>query len=306
MRIGVVSFWVILLTLCLSIYLRLFSLPASIDLYVFVFLMLLFGIPHGAADHIVYFNQTPQPTSALIWVYFFRFYLGIMLAYALAWWLFPLLCFVGFLIFSAYHFGQSQLYYLPIPENSWIKVLLYSFWGSLVLLSIIGFNASQTSQILSETPFQNGMQWVLTFFTSVFFVNLFLFLFCFVWVYIRYKISFKVIFQELCLLFLLLFLSWSTSILWSFSIYFALWHSLQTIEQEIKVFRLKFNKMYTWKNYLQDALPFTLISVFGIAIILSLVFFYKPSQSYVLFGFFVIISILTAPHAWLIGRIYEK
>jgi uncharacterized membrane protein YesL len=97
--------------------------------------------------------------------------------------------------------------------------------------------------------------------------------------------------------------------LWSFAIYFALWHSLQTIEQEIKVFDIHFKKhserKYSWKNYVKDAFPFSLISFLGIGMILIGLSFFEFDTSNLLFVFFVLISILTAPHALLIENIYE-
>jgi Brp/Blh family beta-carotene 15,15'-monooxygenase len=271
----------------------------------FIVLMLILGIPHGATDHLVFFSSH-KTTSYLDWIRFSGMYLGIMLIYILAWYFFPLACFIAFLAFSAYHFGQSQLYYFPISENSWLKIFLYFIWGSTVLLAILGFNASQSLSILEDTPFIGLMSYVFIWFVPLLGISVGLLLMGFLIAYIRENIPLKSIFQELGLLLLIVFLCWSTSLLWSFAIYFALWHSLQTIEQEIRVFRQKFSMDYTWKNYAQDAFLLSLISFVGIAFILSSLYFFELKISGLLFTFFILISILTAPHAWLIGNIYQK
>ncbi len=267
--------------------------------------MLLLGIPHGATDHIVFFSQKNTNLQKTSWVYFFKIYLGIMLAYTLAWYILPLICFMAFLIFSAYHFGQSQLYYFEIKEKKWLKSILYISWGNVLLLSILGFNAEDTLSILANTPFLDLMQFVLVNFKYFLGTNLALMLTILLGLGIQSKVNFLYILQELALLALLLFLCWSTSLLWSFAIYFALWHSLQTIEQEIRVFSSDFKKGYSWKNYIKDALPFSVISFVGIGFILLGLYFFEFNTPNLLFGFFVMISILTAPHAWLIEGIYE-
>ncbi len=300
-----VSLWVILLTLSLSVLSLLLAVPSSIELSVFVLLMVLLGIPHGATDHLVFFSQKKTNVQKHTWTYFFKIYLGIMLAYALAWYVLPLLCFVVFLIFSAYHFGQSQLYYFEINENKWLKFILYISWGNVLLLSILGFNATDTLSILEKTPFLGLMRFVLENFVHFLGINFMLMLGLLLYRGIQSFENFLQVLQELGLLALLLFLSWSTSLLWSFAIYFALWHSLQTIEQEIKVFSNVSEQGYSWKNYIKDALPFSLVSLMGIGLILLGLFILEFNTPNLLFGFFVMISILTAPHAWLIEGIYE-
>ena len=270
--------------------------------------MIVLGIPHGATDHIVFFFKKNTTSKKLPWTYFLKIYLGIMLAYALAWYFLPMICFIVFLLFSAYHFGQSQLYYFKIKKGRWSKLIspiLYLSWGNVLLLSILGFNAKETLSILAQTPFSNLMQFVLIHFTYFLGTNLTILLLLLIGLFLQSKVSFLKVLQEVGLLLLLLFLCWSTSLLWSFAIYFALWHSLQTIEQEIKVFDNHFAKKYSWKNYIKDALPFSMISFLGIGMVLIGLSFFEFGTSNLLFVFFVLISILTAPHAWLIENIYE-
>jgi Brp/Blh family beta-carotene 15,15'-monooxygenase len=267
--------------------------------------MILLGIPHGATDHVVFFSKKNIIPKKQSWAYFLKIYLGVMLTYALAWYIQPLVCFIAFLLFSAYHFGQSQLYYFDIKKQKWFKSILYLSWGNILLLSILGFNTEETFFILAETPFFEFMQFVLTHLYYFLGINVAVLLFLVIILFLQSKVSFLEILQELSLLILLLFLCWSASLLLSFAIYFSLWHSLQTIKQEIRVFDIHFEKKYSWKNYIKDALPFSLISFLGIGMILIGLHFFEFSTPNLLFVFFVLISILTAPHAWLIENIYE-
>ncbi|WP_338768148.1 Brp/Blh family beta-carotene 15,15'-dioxygenase [Bernardetia sp. ABR2-2B] len=304
-KVGVVSNWVILLTFSAGLFSSFFDLTSLAELGIFIVLMITLGIPHGATDHIVFFSQKNRENKLTSWKYFLLFYLGTMLAYACAWYFLPLFCFIVFLAFSAYHFGQSQLYYLTIESKKWLKTLLYFFWGSTLLLSILGFNADETLSILSGTPFIEPMKYILARFEYILIANIAVLVALLVNLATRKKISFSKVLQELALLILLLFLCWSVSLLLTFAIYFALWHSLQTIEKEIKVFDDCFEKGYSLKEYGRDVLPFSLISFLGIGIILTGLYFFEFSTPNLLFVFFVLISILTAPHALLIESIYD-
>lgn len=280
-------------------------MPIWLEWIFFIFLMLILGIPHGAADHLVFFaNHEDNKKTSKNWLQFYSLYLGTMLGYALAWWLMPMFCFVIFLIFSAYHFGQSQLYYLATKENTFLKSILYFCWGMGLLSGLLAIHHTQTFAILQDTPFVSLIQllfnWIfplqLLFWTITFTLLL--------GMYGKGNIRLMDILQEAVLLMLLFLLFIQTTLLWSFAMYFALWHSLQTITQEIKVFRQSIQPTYSWKNYILDVLPFSLISFVGIGLILTALYFYEFQQANLLFIFFVLISILTAPHALLMERIY--
>ncbi len=318
MRIGVVSVWIVLLTASLVLIPNIWDVPAWVELTFFIFLMITLGIPHGAVDHLVYFSQifsqntteNPIKHKKTLWAGFLKFYFGIMLLYGLMWWLVPVLSFALFLVFSAYHFGQSQLYYLGVSKNfflnNFLKKALYLSWGVFILTALLYFNQAQTLQILQNTPF---VKLISSFFEYAVLVQVisvigFFGILCFLLV--NQQITVVQIIQETCLGILLYLLFAHTTLLWSFAVYFALWHSLQTIEQEITVFRTsKQFETYNWKNYLVDTLPFSVVSVVAIIIICAFLYHFEFDKNYLLFAFFVFISILTAPHAFLMEKIYK-
>ena len=99
-------------------------------------LILLFGIPHGHIDHIVY--KTQNNISNLK---FFSFYLSLIILYTVCWFIFPKWCLILFLLLSAYHFGESQ--FSEFKFNSIKKKLTSIFCGIIVISSLIYYNQTE-------------------------------------------------------------------------------------------------------------------------------------------------------------------
>jgi Brp/Blh family beta-carotene 15,15'-monooxygenase len=262
--------------------------------------MLLLGIPHGAVDHQVFFSKFGHSLQGQprLWGQFLGFYLGIILLYALLWYFFPLFCFSVFLLFSAYHFGQSQLYYLAESFSKGIISLLYLLWGTLLLGTLLYWHQAEARAILAESPLNTVLQPLLVAATWCLPVLALL------WAALMvFYVPFKSFLKELILLAILFVLISTGSLLWAFAIYFALWHSLLTIQQEIAVFR-KQAPEYRWQDYVKSALPFSLLSFLGIGLVLLALAYTEVSQELLILSFFILVSLLTAPHAWVIRHIY--
>ena len=83
-------------------------------------LIILFGIPLGAIDHIVYKTQNNISN-----IKFYSFYLSLIVLYTVFWFIFPKWCLILFLLLSAYHFGESQ--FSEFNFNSVLKSFLLFF-----------------------------------------------------------------------------------------------------------------------------------------------------------------------------------
>ncbi len=300
--LGKVSWWVILLTLSLSAWAYFWPPNAAIELGLFVVLMLLLGIPHGAADHQVFFSKFGQSLQGQksLWWRFLSFYLGIIALYALLWYFFPLLCFAVFLLFSAYHFGQSQLYYLVESFPKGIISLLYLLWGTLLLGTLLWWHQTDAMAILAESPLNAVLQPLLAY------AAWYLPALALLWIGLMAVYApLKSLLEEFALLTILFVLIGTGNLLWAFAVYFALWHSLLTIQQEIAVFRQK-APQYQWQDYIKSALPFSLLSFLGIGLVLLILAYTEVSQELLILSFFILVSLLTAPHVWVIRHIYPK
>ncbi|WKN32708.1 Brp/Blh family beta-carotene 15,15'-dioxygenase [Porifericola rhodea] len=81
-----ITFTISLLLLLVS------SIPFEWQLVFFVLLMVVTGIPHGAVNHVVYQEVEKNKQASTNYLRFFMVYLGIILLYALLWYLLPQLC----------------------------------------------------------------------------------------------------------------------------------------------------------------------------------------------------------------------
>ena len=101
------------------------------------------GIPHGAVDHLIESGNLHSRTRPG----FIISYLGAAAGYLLLWLILPTIALLFFLVYSAWHFGQTdiQQWRFPIhrPIKSW-------GWGMLLLGIILCGHLVETNQILSN------------------------------------------------------------------------------------------------------------------------------------------------------------
>lgn len=291
-------FLILITILVISIYAAGITIPETAELTFFVLLMLVTGIPHGATDHVIHqhVNNLPVLNRKELLVFVAR-YLGIIAVYGLVWFFFPVFSLVVFLILSCYHFGQSQLYFVSISEKNPVKSLLYLSWGTTILGAILVFNYAQSLEILrtlipdevlpgrsltTQLVYGAGMLTLLllAFFTLSKKINT-----------LRFGI-------EMISMGTLLVLSYFAPLLIAFAVYFALWHSLKTMQTELETV-----ESASFKVFYKRALPFSVLSFFGIGILLAVSIGLESVVSPYLV-FFIAVSTLTLPHMVYRGFLY--
>lgn len=275
----------------------------QVELGLFVLLMLVTGIPHGATDHLIFTQLQKTNGQDVHWGKFLGFYFLTIAAYSLLWWLFPGVSLLLFLLISAYHFGQSQVLYIKWPNLSVRKRLLNLSWGTLLLSTLLLTHLSEVTLLLSSIisiPYlldeldNQGIAMII----SIPAVSTFV-----LW---GFAIKEKVMtFQELLrevLVLSILFLVFYTAGLWmGFALYFGIWHAGSSILAEIRQFQQ--GNPYSLQAFFRDALPFSLISLLGIGI-LGIFGWWAGDQVPLVLLFFIAISVLTLPHTIYMDRFY--
>lgn len=128
----------------LGLLLTVWPLPPAVSPWFFALAIVLTGIPHGALDHVLYRNYRQGPAWQVNLRFYGEYFASIAL-FAVLWWAWPQAAAVGFILISAYHFGQTQLAYLqPNQVATYSRYALYMLWG---LLAIGGF-VMANSQVL--------------------------------------------------------------------------------------------------------------------------------------------------------------
>lgn len=119
------------------------EITTSQQLLICIPFILLFGIPHGAIDDVLY-SRKSQKKSSFISIYLLIISLNVVL-----WFLLPLAAYILFLFLSAYHFGQSQFSQYFEQQPLKFKVL-YFFWGMSILSGLTYFNHDEIRSIMSQ------------------------------------------------------------------------------------------------------------------------------------------------------------
>jgi len=269
--------------------------------------MLLTGIPHGATDHLVYWHKLRSKGKSNSWLNFLLPYLLQILLYGMLWWLLPQLSLVVFLVLSFYHFGQSQLYYIDLAENQLFKKAIYLLWGGGVLgILLLGHPVESISyltgiveeQYLSLAAWQSYYVPFITIVACLWGLGM---LIC----WQRGWIAGRELLREI-LISLLLGICLAVSNLWiGFGLYFGLWHATKTIRAEIRLLSDESETIFSWRDWIKQALPFSLISFLGLGLLIFAWYLWGENMHPV-FWFFVGVSMLTLPHMITLEHLYKQ
>lgn len=246
------------------------------------------GIPHGSLDHLL---VNPKINKGKLVKFIFK-YLTIIFVYLVIWIFLPIPALIAFLLMSAYHFGQSHFIQIPLTYQ---KKATYFFTGVFYLSVIFWGSFDETSKILKgivAIAAFDSYGWYIIF-GSLLISNLLVF---------RNKSKISPLFLiEMIALGLLLY---HLPLLVGFIIYFGFWHALPSMSEEFQALKMHFgnNKL---KRFIGQMIPFTTLSLAGMGLIIA--FLYQSSEEEeIIFLFFVLISLISAPHVWYMNRFLES
>lgn len=286
------------LSLCLGL-LGAVAIDSTTPLYLAVLLILLVGIPHGAADHRLFQKLYAQTYGSRALLLFYLGYLGLIGFVFLGWYFFPFLTLILFLVLSAYHFGQGNFPYLH--SRSLIHHLLYLSWGLWVIAMPVLLHFESALPILKAltqldiaVPSATVIYSILGTVTGSVLVFLLLIRSEFGQLYWR---------RELLTLLVLATVFYIAPLFLGFAIYFALWHALPSALDQIR-FLFQQDNTRSIRNYLWMVLPF---SGLAIGAIVALVMFQPQLNISAYWSWlFAFIAALTLPHMLLLDRVYER
>lgn len=239
--------------------------------------LLWIGIPHGALDHIL---STDKKTSLPI---FIVNYLLIMMIYLVFWYFFPIISLIIFIIYSSFHFGESELIQNKEQINSLFNYLKAFLLGLCILIFIMSTHLQESIRIISKIDNGTSFTLFLLVFKSWAIIGSFASIGYILLKYLQSKSS-----TLLGILFLLV-LGIQVPLSMAFGFYFIIQHSYNAWSHLQKGLNLNSRALYL------KSLPFT----FGALIIFFLMAFLL-NNSNDLAGiwaiFFVFIACISLPH----------
>ena len=231
------------------------------------------GIPHGALDGYSHNRKLKLPA-------FVARYLGIMALVVLLWLASPVFGLAFFLLYSAWHFGETDLIEWK-RSNTALSVL----WGFILLGVILLSHLSEVNELML---YMNISQWPIEQNTANSIVQLFFFL--------GAILSFWFRSAAWGLSLIALALGTQLPLVLSFGTYFILQHSLTGWNH------LKNSEGWSHSGMFIKALPFT-----AAAIVIFLVFFQFDRTSLWQWSsyFLIFLSALSLPHIYFMSKLYN-
>jgi len=264
--------------------------------------VIVIGIPHGAIDHIMAEKVYGLDSTWKGTAQFYGGYLGLMFAVGLLWMLEPVLGMLFFFAISVYHFGQADMEDFVSPGAAGVP--WYLVRGSLILGLILFSDTAVSYPIMAQAlsmdpqmlagalPAGPGALLVLSALYAVLLATAFL--------------GGKVVngWRLLADTVLILVLFLAAGPLIGFAVYFALWHSAGHII-EMQQFLKKKRRPMSLSSFYVAAAPFTLVSLFGLAVLAGVNHAFGLEDQFIAL-MFILISVLTLPHMVIVDRMYAQ
>ena len=241
--------------------------------------ILSFGIVHGANDLIL----LKKSKNNLSFKSLFITYLTMVILSGCFFYLIPTFAIIFFILFSSYHFGEQQ----------W--TMLY-FYGLLLFTTLFTLNHNYVSEIIFDiTGFSIDIE-LLIFLVSFSAIGTTISLimnFHELKIQLTHQVFFIIILAALFL---------SSSLIWSFAVYFVIWHSIPSIIEQSK-FIYGASTKNTFIKYLKDASIYWVISIIGLLIAYYVL---KDQQNLLISIFFSFLAAITFPHTLVIFKIKKN
>ena len=261
-------------------------------------LILSVGIIHGANDLLIIKNISGK-TSKKSYIksfilYIFVVFLGIALFY-----IFPKLAIYLFVLISIFHFGEQYWEYRGITriQNNWfISIFTPYILHGLLVFNLIFLNNLTDVNIILEKFTINELSYNIL--NNSLLLIFFLYLFSILW-----NSSTRIHFiNEIIFFGLFYIITKNSTLLFSFAFYFAFFHSILSMNDQIKF--VYGNVSYSnIRKYILFASPY---------FILALIFLYILYNNFNIYSdqflplFFSFLAAITFPHVFVIEKMYNK
>ena len=253
---------------------QLFSKNSEVDVFIFTIILLIGGLPHGALDFYILKNIFKMKT----FIFSLIVYLFIAASFYLLFFLFPEFIFTLFLIYSAFHFGDSDF-----RDDSRISKLAWGFMIVCIPLLIDINNAEWFLNIFLNNLISLNSNYLIAIIAFSLILNL----------YSRKNTLLKIL-----LLFIYITTCLFSNIFYGFAAYFAGLHSVH-----------HFNE---WRSNINNdsLIGLALITVLSVLVVLiQLSFEVLPYPNFltgmkeeIIYNVIILLGSLTIPHMILINR----
>jgi Brp/Blh family beta-carotene 15,15'-monooxygenase len=260
-------------------------------------LILTFGILHGGNDIMIAKNILLKK-SDYSFIQILSFYIAIICFCSFLFYLIPAVILFLFILVSGYHFGEQQLRFLDKKKNKIIIEVVQLLHGLLILFFLFEFHSKQVRDIIFDITSVEIRSNYITY--SLYGILTFFSIGC-IYLYLNYKNLIKTLFKELFFLLIFVIIFKVSSLIWGFTIYFILWHSLPSIFDQITYLYGDYSKI-NFIKYIKAAALYWIVSLIGLAVF----YFFLNDIKHFNALFFVFLAAITFPHVVVIFAMVKK
>ena len=282
------------------------SINTNTQFVIFLTGILLLGVPHGAADLLVANCNADTGKKAFSKFRFLGIYLSRLFIFAGILWFFPVAGNLLFILFAAYHFGETDLH--QFKTDTLLGKLFVVSYG-LVILSVILlhhfeevkpvfqlFEAGKKNEILINWIDINRY-YILSTTGILFFTTTFIYFLKNGNTGINEKGQFLIRFA------IILFILFNLPMLLGFTFYFVVWHSVISLNNIFLY--LRNNNTYSLNIISKQILLYSVLAITGIGMF-GLTGFMFISSNAVAGYIFLGLAVLTAPHMQIMHDMYNN
>ncbi len=257
--------------------------------YFFIFT---FGIFHGSND-LKLLERTTSLTKHSFFARALFSYVAVVLftAFFFSW--FPTLALLFFVVASSYHFGEQHWAAHRIQSS--LTTLFYTFYGLVIFFLLFYTNEQEVTPIIEQV---GGIAMKKEYYLYTLAVSFIGFIGIYLWWYFTGKVVVN-IFKELFFLIVFYIVFKTASLLWAFSIYFVVWHSIPSLIDQTKYLYGSFTKM-SLLTYVKTSFVYWVVTMAGLAI---LYYFFKDTEGLFLSVMIYFLAAITFPHVIVMTRL---
>lgn len=280
------------------------AVPVKVQFIIFLTGIILLGVPHGAADLLVAARNTEGSKQSFSRLRFFVNYLGRLFLFAVILWFFPLAGNLLFIVFAAYHFGETDL--CQFNTNNFAgKVFVFSY-GLMILAVILMHHFEEVKPMLGA--FDAGVEhagfinWldayryaILSFCGILFFASTFFY-------FVTHRSTQSGQGQFLIQFTLIVFILYNLPMLLGFTFYFIVWHSLLSLRNIVQYLRR--DGLFSKGIIVKQVSFYSLLAMGGICLFGVMGFMFTDTNIMVVY-IFLGLAVLTAPHMQIMHDMYR-
>jgi Brp/Blh family beta-carotene 15,15'-monooxygenase len=279
------------------------AVPVQLQFAIFIVGIILLGVPHGAADLLVANQHAKDDKKQFSKLQFHCNYMGRLLLFAAIIWFFPLLGNVLFILFAAYHFGETDLHLFKIDTIAG-KILVVSY--GLVILSVILLHHFEELQPLSASlssgnNYATIINWIDQHRQILFTCIGGFFLASSIFYFTTNATKTTIILKFLLQFAFILVILYNLPMVLGFTFYFIVWHSILSLQNIITYLRK--DAFVTLISIVKQIGLYSLLAMGGV-VICGFTGFMFVNNNTVLVYVFLGLAVLTAPHMQIMHDMY--